>query len=330
MRLSSLEKHIQELNRYLNFHKVCWWIMDIENEPDLFYCNQYMEDVFNLDKSLPYHSVSNTCPIAGDYLKNVELKSSQQAKLILAEYQDLLNQKTAEYKNQFPYFDPRTNITHYFTSRAKILELNDQGEVAIIYGIIEDTTAIVRQYRRIKKQHKMFKELSETDPLTGLGNKRFFMKLLGFSFDKAQREQTELAVLMIDIDYFKLYNDYYGHLKGDQCLKQVANAIKNSLSRKTDIVARFGGEEFIIFFTGASAQQTLQLAELIKNNVELCQITHPKSPVSDYVTVSIGAYIKIPSIENYAAETFIKYADKNLYKAKSLGRNKTVINESSL
>jgi diguanylate cyclase (GGDEF)-like protein len=327
MRSSSLEKHIQALNLYLNFHKVCWWIIDVENSPGLFYCNQYMEDVFNLDKFLPYHSVSDTCPIAGDYLKNVELKSSQQAKLIFAEYQALLSQETEEYKNQFPYSEPRKNITYYFTSRAKVLELNDQGEVAIIYGVIEDTTAIERQQQRIQAQHKMFKRLSETDPLTGLGNKRFFMKSLDFSFDKAQRDQMNLAVLMIDVDYFKLYNDSYGHLKGDQCLKQVADAIKNALSRKTDIVARFGGEEFIVFFTGASAQKTLQLSKLIKNNVELCQIRHPKSAVSDYVTVSIGAYIKIPSIEDSTVETFIKNADRNLYRAKSFGRNRTVINE---
>ncbi|MFT6924569.1 MAG: diguanylate cyclase (GGDEF)-like protein [Psychromonas sp.] len=326
MSLTPLETHIQALNRYLNFHKVCWWIIDIENATDVFYCNDYMADVFNLDKSLSCHSVSNTCPIAGDYLKNVELKSSQQAKLILSQYQDLLNQKIAEYKNYFPYFDQRTNITYYFTSRAKILELNDKGETVIIYGVIEDTSTIERQHQTIKMQNKMFKELSETDALTGLSNKRFFMELFEFNFDKAQREQTELAVLMIDIDYFKSYNDYYGHMEGDQGLKKVADIIKNSLSRKTDVVARFGGEEFIIFFTGVSAQETLKLANLIKKNVELAKITHPNSAISDYITVSIGAYMKIPSLDDHAGDKFIKYADKNLYKAKLLGRNRSVIN----
>jgi diguanylate cyclase (GGDEF)-like protein len=326
MKSPSLQKHTQELNRYLNFQETCWWIIDIENAPDQFYCNEYMKDIFNLDKSLPYHSVSNSCPIVGDYLENVELKSPEQAQLIFAEYQALVNQEIKEYKNQFPYFDQRKNITYYFESRAKVLELNAKGEVALIYGIIENITKLELQRQTVVTQNEMLKKACETDVLTGLNNRRHFMALFKFCFFRAQREQTEIAVLMIDVDYFKLYNDSYGHLKGDQCLIVVANILTNTTSRKTDVVARFGGEEFIIFLTGVNAQETLQLADLIKNNVELCKIDHPESTVSDYVTVSIGAYIGIPSREEHEVDLFIKHADDNLYQSKALGRNRTIIN----
>lgn len=321
---SHLEKHIQELNHYLNFQGISWWILDIENEPDRFYCNDNMIKVFNLDKTLTSHSVEGTCPIAGDYLKNVKLKSSKQAAIIAAEYQQLLNREVEEYNNDFPYFNEAKNKTYYFNSKAKVLEQNSMGQVSLILGIIEDITELELQRQKITQQKKMFEALSETDPLTQLHNRRFFMEQFEVYFYKAQRDQVFLSVLMLDIDCFKQYNDAYGHLMGDKCLKKIAECIKNIVKRTTDIIARFGGEEFIILLFDVDAYHTLQLAAAIKNNIELCNIPHRHSPVATHITASIGAYVDVPKDGEAKIEQYIKLADDNLYEAKSLGRNQVV------
>lgn len=141
----NIQDYIKEFNTILNFSNMCWWIIDYKNDPDYFYCNKLMIENFNLDEKSEKHSVSNTCPISGDYIKNVKFTSTEQASLILKEYFELLNGEREEFNNTFPYIDKKTNSTKYFSSRSKILEFDEKGEVSIIYGIIENITDRILQ-----------------------------------------------------------------------------------------------------------------------------------------------------------------------------------------
>ena len=130
-----IRKYIDRSNTLLNFTGICWWIIDRENNPDFYYCNDYMVDTFSLDENATCHSISQTCPIAGDYLKNVSSKSSHQAEVILKEYKQLLNQEITEYNNRFPYYNEEKNFTYYFHSRAKVLERDKNNNVSLLFGI---------------------------------------------------------------------------------------------------------------------------------------------------------------------------------------------------
>ncbi len=316
-----VERYIGRLNRLLNFSGICWWIIDLEDDPNIYYCNDYMVDTFSLDERVTCHSVSQTCPIAGDYLKNVSLKSSYQAEMILKEYKQLLNQEIEEYDNRFPYYNEQKNFTYYFHSRAKVLDRDKNDNVSLIYGIIEDVTNEELQRQKLASQKQVFKRLSERDPLTKLYNRRYFMELFKFEFNRALRSQSYLSVLMLDIDHFKLYNDNYGHLAGDNCIQKIAGNIKKALSRKSDIAARYGGEEFIIFNSGTDYDGLNALAKKIGHRIEMSMIPHNFSPTSNIVTVSIGGALGPPKHNTTQLETYIKLADKNLYDAKESGRN---------
>jgi signal transduction histidine kinase/CheY-like chemotaxis protein len=159
-----LQAHIDRLNYYLDFSGVCWWLIDTQNSPNLYYCNDFMVQTFNLDPDVSAHSVLETCPIAGDYLKNVRLKSSEEALRILQDYKKLLSKDLLEYNNTFPYHDDRTDETFYFRSRAKILELDEAGNVALIYGIIDNFTDYVRQAELLKTR-ELEKQQAESENL---------------------------------------------------------------------------------------------------------------------------------------------------------------------
>ena len=320
-----VQEHISQLNHLLCFSGVSWWIIDIENEPDRFYCNQTMVDVFSLDPNLEKHSVSLTCPIAGDYNKNVEMKSDLQAKLIFSEYRQLLNQEITEYNNQFPYYNHALDKHFYFKSRARVLALDANGDVALIFGIIEDMTEIEEQRREIELQKSRFKALSEKDAVTKLYNRRYFMTIFKHGFYQAQKEQLSIAVLMIDADNFKHYNDYYGHLKGDECLKGIAACICSVFCRTKDVVARFGGDEFIVFIQAAKADELKHIALTLKDKLSLDGAIQPENKNLPPISLSIGGYISTPSSDESDIDFYIKKADENLYKAKSLGKNTLVL-----
>ena len=137
---------------------------------------------------------------------------------------------------------------------------------------------------------------------------------------------TMLSLMVIDIDYFKLYNDTYGHAEGDVCLKEVAQVLQSSLNRATDIVARIGGEEFVVLLPGQDSEKAQQVAQLIQKRLAHTGLVHATSPLSEFVTISVGISAVIP--DKYATPLMLfKVADKALYKAKAQGRNKIVVGE---
>lgn len=164
-------------------------------------------------------------------------------------------------------------------------------------------------------------QLSATDSLTLVANRRYFDNRFVSEFSRASREETALAIIMIDVDFFKAYNDELGHVAGDECLQKIAIAIRDSLKRPTDLVARYGGEEFIVLLPSTSIEGAISLADEIRIQVIKLKLVHPTSSVSSYVTVSLGVTGAYPG-KDVSKEVLLKKADEALYHAKAAGRNK--------
>ena len=173
----------------------------------------------------------------------------------------------------------------------------------------------------MREAQDKLEELSKTDQLTGLANRRAFDETLLSEFNRAMRAETPLALIMLDVDFFKNFNDSYGHLKGDNCLENVANAIKNLCKRSLDVVTRYGGEEFAVILP--NSEQTQQLANSMREAVEALLIPHESSEVSRVVTISIGVAEIVP-IPSMNPDDLVGLADKALYQAKNGGRNQVV------
>ena len=164
-------------------------------------------------------------------------------------------------------------------------------------------------------------ELSNTDPLTGLFNRRVFDESLDSEFSRAMRNATPLALIMVDVDYFKNYNDTYGHQKGDKCLKNVGKAIEHLCKRSLDVVTRYGGEEFAVILP--NSENTLPLAKSMREAIEVLGMPHSSSDSASVVTISIGVAELVPTA-GMKPRHLLGMADRALYKAKSNGRNQTV------
>ena len=161
---------------------------------------------------------------------------------------------------------------------------------------------------------------AEHDPLTLLHNRRALHDTLNRLWRMAIRQRQSLAVLLIDVDHFKAYNDHYGHVAGDQCLQRVADALKASLNRPMDRVGRYGGEEFMAIAYPVSGAGVVDLANRVREAVELLDIPHAAAPTGDRVTVSVGVTC-VPPRPGLKPENLIDLADKALYRAKTAGRN---------
>ncbi|MEQ1440008.1 diguanylate cyclase [Fontimonas sp. SYSU GA230001] len=166
--------------------------------------------------------------------------------------------------------------------------------------------------------------LSETDPLTGVPNRRGLEEVLTLEWRRCKRQHEPLTLLMIDIDQFKAYNDARGHLQGDQCLRQVAATLKATASRAGEFVARIGGEEFMMVLPGTAAGQGILQAERVRAAVEHARLEHGSSPVSPFVTVSIGVATRAPH-SSVTLEALREAADSALYEAKHQGRNRVCV-----
>jgi diguanylate cyclase (GGDEF)-like protein len=173
---------------------------------------------------------------------------------------------------------------------------------------------------RLQVLNEELTQLSATDSLTQVANRRYFDNRFVSEFSRASRENTALSLIMIDVDFFKVYNDEFGHIAGDEALRQVALCIRNSLKRPTDLVARYGGEEFVVLLPSTALDGALQLAGEIRENIEALKIAHPKSKASDYVTVSFGVTGAFPG-KTVSRELMLKKTDEALYNAKAAGRN---------
>jgi len=172
--------------------------------------------------------------------------------------------------------------------------------------------------------NKKLEALSTTDELTKLNNRRSFLEYMDMVWKQNYRLKLPLNVLMIDVDYFKKYNDSLGHLEGDKALIAIAQCLKNNVKRETDFVARFGGEEFVCLFPFIEKDEALNMAKELVQSIENMKIPHPKSEHSKYVTISVGMATVIPD-DNNSKNELLDEADKALYMAKQAGRNRVVV-----
>jgi len=183
------------------------------------------------------------------------------------------------------------------------------------------SSLIVIKRKELEKANKKLKELSIKDPLTKIANRRYFDDFYKREWKRALRHNQPISIIMLDIDYFKKYNDSLGHQKGDKVLHQIAKVLNNFTRRAGDLVARYGGEEFIIVLSGTNNIHAFEIANKIKQKISELKIHHPNSDISNYLTISFGISTTIPTKQK-DFETLIKKADDNLYKAKENGRNR--------
>ena len=173
-----------------------------------------------------------------------------------------------------------------------------------------------------------WRRLSRMDGLTGIYNRRAFDELIERELRRAQRNRTSLALALIDIDAFKLFNDNYGHQQGDEALKKVALALKQGAVRGGDHVARYGGEEFAAIMADTDIEGAVRVAESLRHAVEALAIPHEHNPAAAHVTISIGVYAVLPEDRTTTAE-LVQRADACLYKAKRTGRNRVVQHDAA-
>lgn len=198
-------------------------------------------------------------------------------------------------------------------------------------GIVRDITErkqhqveLNQAYNDLQLAHEKLEEQNRRDALTGLANRRHLDNTLQLEWKRAERQtDSPLSIILCDIDYFKKYNDTYGHLEGDECLRQVAKAIKNSFTRKVDLPARYGGEEFMVVLPNTPADAATRQAEKMRQNIWALAIEHKSSEVAARVSISIGIYT-IQSTQNLTLNQSIRFADEALYQAKEAGRNQVI------
>jgi diguanylate cyclase (GGDEF)-like protein len=181
--------------------------------------------------------------------------------------------------------------------------------------------AIDKKTQELSVANENLEKLASLDGLTQLANRRFFDQHLDQVWRLNVRNKTPLSMILCDIDYFKRFNDTYGHPEGDECLKKVANAMQQVTKRPTDFVARYGGEEFVVVLSNTNLEGAIKIAEDIRNNVKKMEIDHSASDASKYVSLSFGISSTVP-ISSDDKENLIVKADQALYKAKNKGRNR--------
>ena len=204
-------------------------------------------------------------------------------------------------------------------SLAQQVQNSDEANLWVEQRVEEKT-------RQLQLENQELKRLAVIDSLTGIFNRYYFDLTLNQLWWKNLIDKKPISLIICDVDYFKAYNDLYGHLQGDVCLRQVAQTIENILQRKDDIVARYGGEEFVIILPNTNASGAMEIATKIKEEMRSRDITHAASQTSDRITMSYGVATMIPTAE-LNSNQFIERADFALYEAKRQGRDRIVFRD---
>ena len=184
--------------------------------------------------------------------------------------------------------------------------------------------ARVQTHLRLQQHTAMMRQLANRDGLTGLYNRRYLDEVLSLEFERHRRQQLPLALVLIDVDHFKAYNDHYGHPEGDACLQRVATAISAIVRRPGELVARYGGEEFAIVLPHTDAEAAARFGRVLCQCVADLKITHEYSATAPMVTISVGLVSVVPPVQG-SMQQLIAAADQALYQAKSEGRNRASV-----
>ncbi len=180
----------------------------------------------------------------------------------------------------------------------------------------------------LEKSNEELQKLSSLDGLTGIANRRRFDEFINKECLRSARENTHLSLILIDIDFFKPYNDNYGHLEGDSCLRQVASGLDKVVNRPADLLARYGGEEFVVVLPNTSLSGGIKLADILCKKIQTLDIPHAHSSAADHVTISIGVASLI-ACEGSSPTDLIQLADEALYQAKESGRDQYIVSDKA-
>jgi diguanylate cyclase (GGDEF)-like protein len=188
---------------------------------------------------------------------------------------------------------------------------------------------LIERSEALEEANQELERLVNLDGLTQVANRRRLDRYLEKEWPHLAKEKGYLSAILCDIDYFKSYNDTYGHIQGDDCLKRVAKTIESVVRRPSDLVARYGGEEFIVLLSHTDLQGVLHVAEHIRHAIQALKIHHSSSEVAPYITISMGVHTVVPHL-NQDTSFLLRPADKALYAAKKQGRNRVVVYDSAI
>lgn len=225
----------------------------------------------------------------------------------------------------FSLFVSRYVVGRLLSMQQQIKQRINGRNQAIFMAGNDEITDLARTFEsfamEIEEQKQALADMSRIDPLTGIANRREFDERFTQEINTAHRQSWPVSLLLLDIDFFKQFNDNYGHAQGDICLKETAELLKRQPMRKTDLLARYGGEEFIILLPNTATEGAIKLAQEILNSFRGARIPHEHSAIADHLTVSIGIHTEF-NVSKEIAETLFVRADKALYQAKENGRNR--------
>jgi diguanylate cyclase (GGDEF)-like protein/PAS domain S-box-containing protein len=211
------------------------------------------------------------------------------------------------------------NGTNSFILTATLFRGLDGGTIGLIEGF-KDITERKRMEEELQKANRELQRLTVIDGLTQIANRRRFDESLQREWSRMARDKKPLSLIMCDVDCFKLYNDNYGHLLGDDCLRLVARVINDCSNRPGDLAARYGGEEFAVLLPDTDTEGAVHVAESIRTKVQELKIVHAFSPAHEYVTLSLGVFSVIPE-HGSNPQSLVEASDRALYEAKRAGRN---------
>lgn len=298
-----LEDYYQLCEKVLSFSKLSWWIIDLEDDSDIFYCNREMCKTFSLDQSTIQHSVSNFCSIYIDCKDSFTGEKLTKVIQGFDAYDQLKRGFIDEYCTRFPYVGSASGETLYFSSRTRTLLRDDAGNARLLLGIIEPELTGDELYKQ-----------ATIDSLTGLKNRREFDSQLSFLINLAIRENHNISLVICDVDDFQQYSD----LLGDECLVKISQSISDVCRRSSDITCRYGRDKFAVITYG-NAYDALFLAHTLRERICALAIPHPAKDNAP-VTVSIGYCSLIPDAES-TPDKFIEWAEAALDQTKSNGGN---------
>ena len=225
-----------------------------------------------------------------------------------------VKQQTDNLKNELA----QHRLTQQELKQAKIeLELRVEERTEELNATIE---ALIKSQRELEDANHQLGEMANNDGLTQIANRRHLDLALSLALGTTQEKRLPLTFMLGDIDFFKKYNDHYGHQAGDQCLQLVAHTLSEQARRNGELAARYGGEEFALLLPGVNSQEAKTISDEILQNIQDLEIEHEKSEVSPYISMSLGIISLVPDDETLA-EDLIHWADKALYEAKHSGRN---------
>ena len=210
-----------------------------------------------------------------------------------------------------------------FLIRTLFIAIGSFSIVAILLMLIRNYREKQQQKQNLKAKTEQLEQQALTDALTGIPNRRRFDQDIAAAWGYCSRNDRPLSIGLIDIDYFKRFNDSLGHPEGDKCLQQIAACLKNQLKRPVDLVARYGGEEFALLLPETDYEGAVRVLDNLQQAINALQIPHPDSPIASHVTASFSM-ITVSSVRQHSLQTVMKQVDEALYQAKQQGRNRQI------